>query len=507
MRVLVLSAVFIAAFSLCSFAQSIVGSPHDFVDDGFAGSGACAACHAPHNSLDDRLWPRLGDSATYPDAPSRLCMDCHADPSQTLAAIFAGQQEWATVAVAPRPLPAGHAAYPADYVACTNCHPHSEAFVPDVDACLSCHTEGGPGGVPNIDVEFDDVGTLGDPMDSQTSLLMSQHNIRYNPAGDLKTKADNECRKCHGMGHPKNAEFLFYPDQTASHAYGEAVPKGATFQGYEDFCLACHDGQDEGDVNPDEQMFYGQIPAQQVPPTDPSDPALQQSDGSWEAAAVPQRDAVPYFGGAVVKEFYTGNGHGGKGTTCLAGGGSDGCHSVHGSKSRFLLYDNNPRLGTVFPDPAVTVTELENNYCLHCHVPGVTIQGWHEMTGLHTGPFVWSGGASMGGMIQTGTLGVAHKPAGGVATIIPPFYPAPDAALESRIFRDAVHPEVGTDEVHCPTCHDPHGTASAEYHNSYYETDPVDPAPTTKSMLRKFPIYWLTDIVNDPLCGECHVVE
>lgn len=518
-RAVVLATAFFVASPFLSLA-TIVGSSHDFVDNGFTGGGACAACHIPHNAQDGRLWPRLGDSTTYPDSPRRLCMDCHADSVQTLAAIFTGQSEWAAVAVVPRPLPNGHAnpLYQTDYEACTSCHLHSDAFVPNTNACLDCHTEGGPGGVPNIDVEFDNVGTLINPMDAQTSLLMSQHNIRYNPppAGDLSTKADNECRKCHGMGHPNDNAFLSYPDQTVSHAYDEALPKGATFQEYEDFCLACHDGQDMGAANLLEQQFTGPVPPQQVPPTDLANPAAQQGvellDGSptagfWQVAPVPQRDAAPYFGGAVAGDFYAGNGHGFRGVTCLAGGGIDGCHGVHGSKSRFLLYDNNARLGNLFPGPTFTIGEVETNFCLDCHIPGVTISGWHEFTGLHTGTFLWSGGASMGGMTQTGTIGIEHLPVGGVVTNILPFYISSDVTPENRIYRDATHPQVGVDKVHCPTCHDPHGTANTRTHNSYYETEPVDPTPTTQSMPRKTPVFWLADIPADPLCGECHVVE
>lgn len=392
--------------------------------------------------------------------------------------------------------------------------------IANTDPCLDCHTTDGPPEAPNIDAEFDDIG-------SHNNRLMSQHSIRYDEDGDLGAKSDNECRKCHGAGHPTKARFLVYPDKTNSHEYGEAIPKAAAFKEYEDFCIACHDGEDMGEENQWEQIFTGPSPAQQATPTDPSNPALQQrtnaddrhpANGAWQAAPVPQRDAPPYFGGAKAMEYYVGNGHGSvdptdgaSAPTCLGAGGKDGCHSAHGSKNRFLLFDNNPRIPDLDEDislgPATTIGELDQNFCLGCHDLGDNTEGLHRMAGLHVGTFLWSGGARKGEMIQTGSIGFKNKPFGEIATATMPFYKSAEAKPEDRIYRDSVHPQVGVDEVHCPTCHDPHGTAKTSHHNDYYESHGGDPTPTTKSMLRKFPIYWLYDIENDPLCGECHVVE
>lgn len=57
-------------------AAQMVGSAHDFVDDGFTGGGVCAACHVPHGAEADRLWVRTPGLGAPVD---RLCLDCHED--------------------------------------------------------------------------------------------------------------------------------------------------------------------------------------------------------------------------------------------------------------------------------------------------------------------------------------------------------------------------------------------------------------------------------------------
>ena len=76
-------------------------------------------------------------------------------------------------------------------------------------------------------------------------------------------------------------------------------------------------------------------------------------------------------------------------------------------------------------------------------------------------------------------------------------------------------------ELVCTSCHDPHGTYGAsdtDYkQNEFGETGTYTPLEVhTRGMLRKFPVYWLSDGLppggdgdsdypSDPLCGECHL--
>ncbi len=91
---------FIAAFLFLwagsLWAQSIVGSAHDFSDDSWNTTGEiCLVCHTPHNAdasiTNAPLWNHESTTATFttyssatmdattgqPDASSKLCLSCH----------------------------------------------------------------------------------------------------------------------------------------------------------------------------------------------------------------------------------------------------------------------------------------------------------------------------------------------------------------------------------------------------------------------------------------------
>ena len=79
-----------------TFAQTIVGSEHDFSGESWNTSGEiCAVCHAPHNAdvtvTNAPLWNHQTTIASFntytsatmhsttgqPDASSKLCLSCH----------------------------------------------------------------------------------------------------------------------------------------------------------------------------------------------------------------------------------------------------------------------------------------------------------------------------------------------------------------------------------------------------------------------------------------------
>jgi predicted CXXCH cytochrome family protein len=85
----------LGTFSMQTTAGTIVGSAHDFSDDGWAGGEICIACHTPHNADisvgDAPLWnhavtnkvfalytsPTLDAAVAQPDGSSKLCLSCH----------------------------------------------------------------------------------------------------------------------------------------------------------------------------------------------------------------------------------------------------------------------------------------------------------------------------------------------------------------------------------------------------------------------------------------------
>ncbi len=83
------------SFMTSVFAQSIVGSAHDFSGQGWSGGEICIACHTPHNAdmtvANSPLWNHEVTTATFqtyssltmnasvgqPDGVSKLCLSCH----------------------------------------------------------------------------------------------------------------------------------------------------------------------------------------------------------------------------------------------------------------------------------------------------------------------------------------------------------------------------------------------------------------------------------------------
>ncbi len=93
-KLLFLSALM--SISIIGYAQTIVGSAHDFSSETWNPSGEiCVVCHTPHHSNvsvnDAPLWNHEVTTATYtlyssptldatmqqPDASSKLCLSCH----------------------------------------------------------------------------------------------------------------------------------------------------------------------------------------------------------------------------------------------------------------------------------------------------------------------------------------------------------------------------------------------------------------------------------------------
>jgi hypothetical protein len=101
----------------------MVGTRHDFVDNGFPG-GVCSECHTPHFALDSSLYPRLDTTAGVPDVvPRRLCLDCHNATLPANGTMPAGFPVLVP-AVVPPGMPATHAGGTGNYVPCTGCHLH-----------------------------------------------------------------------------------------------------------------------------------------------------------------------------------------------------------------------------------------------------------------------------------------------------------------------------------------------------------------------------------------------
>ncbi|MEW6486879.1 MAG: cytochrome c3 family protein [Thermodesulfobacteriota bacterium] len=542
----VLWCVFLAAAA----PAQMVGSRHDFVQYGFSGGGACAACHVPHNAATIRLYPRpVGATVLL------LCKDCHKDASPALPT----GPGWTTVTGAPTPPRYPH---PAEtrFDDCTRCHAHigPDPFGPPPnDDCLTCHKAGG---VSSIDIDglFAQIGENLEP----NPPILSQHNAYYITDGNTGTYEPfwpaaaggnaNECKKCHGdkaedgvaLRHPSStvrlvetgprtgmlrSAFLVYSD-----ASGNAMTPTATYayprqpddkRLYELFCANCHKGKPEGST-PVSEKLGGPLGGSQVGPTLRTNPANQQPPPSppasgWIVAAVPPKDAqlpAPYLNDRATGRpeyfaYFGTNGHGNLaapisgGTmdrTCLSGGtnGFDGCHVPHGSRSRFLLDD-----ALMFPPAGIkTASGVGTAVCMaaDCHVPGVnfaldqsagqisTFHGWWANgTVLHDNSPL-NGGVppfpALDGMSQWRVYGKANMNISGAAAPVGilPFYGDPAGATE---LHQRAYPTAlsGTASwVSCLTCHDPHGTGP--------DTEP--------GMGRRFDD---TMSYTSPLCGECHV--
>lgn len=528
----------------------MVGSAHDFVQYGFSGGGACAACHVPHNAATIRLYPRAAGNTLL-----LLCKDCHKDSSPALPT----GPGWTTLVGAPVPPRYPHPAEPR-FNECTRCHPHigPDPFGPPPnDDCLNCHKADG---VSSIDIDGLFAG-IGENL-APAGPILSQHNVYYNTDGNTGTYEPfwpaaaggnaNECKKCHGdkaedgvaLRHPSStvrlvetgtrtgmlrSAFLVYSEAsgnaktpTSTYAYARhTVDKRL----YEPFCLNCHRGQPAG-TTPVSEIFSGPLGAGQVGPTLRTNPANQQAAPSppasgWIVAAVPPKDGqlpAPFLndrsaGKPEYFAYFGTNGHGApKGLitvtndmdrTCVSGGGNayGGCHVPHGSRSRFLLDD-----GAMFPPGVKTASGVGTGVCMaaDCHVPGVnfaldqseaqisTFHGWWANgTVLHDNSPL-NGGVppfpALDGMCQWRVYGKANMNISGAAAPVGilPFYGDPAGSSE---FHQRTYPTALSGTAYwasCLTCHDPHGTGP--------DTEP--------GMVRRF-----DDIMNytSPLCGECHV--
>lgn len=420
--------------------------------------------------------------------------------------------------------------------------------VPNSD-CLrvECHSSGAVRTSLNVDAQFDGIGRV---TDGAADLLRSQHNIAYtddNDLGTIETEAVNECKKCHGTGvfhrYVRTGHWLAYPSAIGARLAGETIPRpaGPDFSQYQEFCLSCHRGKVFA-ATPAIETFNGPLPAapQQVGPSSRSDPAARQAAIPWRVAAVPAKnvnlaspftnvDAAPaYF------SYYEANGHG-RATgltgspmdvTCLAGGTAQGCHSPHGTNSRFLLADTF--------SPVVTAAQISESVCVGCHVPGVSMMGFHSLA-YHYRPNPGSS-LALGYMAPMANVNVVNSGtnqsisvgrAGTQLTTILPFYSDTNttiadgngAAIENRVYGSgttvpvlavpsAPGPPQSRDWLHCLSCHDPHGTSTL-YQATVDYGETGNRTPNTRGMLRKFPTIWLAGAVgsyaNDALCGECHI--
>ena len=376
----------------------MVGSVHDFVDDGFTGGGACAACHVPHGAEYDRLYPNRDPDLTGLPIPRLLCMDCHDGTMPTGDGWPAswGDGDDTNGCQDPPPPPGGHVTDIAgDRAAlscrddgqqnCGLCHTHQNAFA-FVGGCFDCHTTeaeqeavwgAGQAFFPDaseqcmqVDRRFDGIGAVPD------ASLLSQHNMEDSNDG---------CQRCHGSGHPGDGALLTYPADVGTHSVGETVERFADRSNYQDFCLACHDANLVGESPVPVTTFFGPLGAGQVAPTCPDNPAILQDNPActdfgapWEVPAVPPTDNAAAPNGAPFFDYYTTNGHGAVDNaltgltplTCLADvtdGTQQGCHVAHGSQNRFLLDDVTGTFGTGLD----TVTEF-GQACSSCHIPGLS---------------------------------------------------------------------------------------------------------------------------------------
>ncbi|GAB4262966.1 MAG: hypothetical protein Kow0092_13550 [Deferrisomatales bacterium] len=423
---------------------------------------------------------------------------------------------------------------------CTQCHRHASGFAGGADnSCLHCHTSdtSNGGGLSNLKVDalFNGIG-----YDADDPSLMSQHNIRYDQTGAVDrdvatpdTPDDNECKKCHGSNHPSSTRLLVYPDDYGTHKAGDPVPRAATGEGYQEFCLACHDGRRktaDGAYPASFQQLNGTDPAAlgQVRPTDPADPAAQQTSAPWSVPPVPPKNpdgtvnAVPYFENDSGSEnYFETNGHGRASGmsgqpmnyTCLNVAGGEGCHVAHGSKNRFLIEDSgNMDGGTGLPGEALdTVGEFAVNICYACHTYSLLkdpdFAGGYAQNFFHT----WKGdqtvvhdgqsdpGASQGlggapwDVLTGGFMDIADKTYAHSGALA--FWADLSAPIQARVYTPNDPGSATKHILTCLTCHDPHGTAGTWVHNESGAAD------STQGMPRRYPKSW--DYL-DPLCSECH---
>lgn len=489
----------------------MAGSLHDFTGaGGFTGGGLCAECHVPHKAGDVRLWPRPAPGTSAPD---KLCANCHDNTGRALSAIFSTEPGWSGVSAVPPDIPSPH------FTDCSDCHNHATGFLVPNSDCLSASCHGS--GAARPELRIDDRFSLAE---GSNTTILSQHSVLYTSDGNfstIETPAQNECKKCHGVGdahrYVTTGQWLIYPDDPdggGGIGQGDPITHSTDYSTYQAFCISCHDGQDAAPANAAFLQLNGAIPSHQRAPSCPGNPALRQDNGScsgsgvpWDVPAAPTKDVnnspsyvtpTPYFA------YYEINGHGRAtdrqgnpmNVNCLGGGTvGQGCHSPHGAENRFLLYDE----AVIFGPGIDTAGEVAESVCVSCHIPDVTMAGFHSFA-EHNDAAV----RHLALMTANPNLTVGVGTTSGVL----PFYANPSAPIENRLYSA---PTMGSSHIHCLSCHDPHGTAATYNQYQYGETGTY--SPHTQGMLRKYPRYWVADrdgdqkpnSYEDPLCGECHI--
>jgi len=529
----VVAALTLWAAPTLAYREFRQNTSHDFVRFGFQGGGVCAECHGAGGGAADsgRLF-----RWDYSGSDIDMCAKkCHTVGASTHTEWPSGNA-WTNVSSGylaatgnSYPPVMTHPIITAPY-RCRVCHLDQPVTGGSAYAdCLRCHSSTigglsvGPNAIFGITGDGYDVGTdievnkfFSIGSDLKVGLL-SQHNIVYNTTGDLSSPADNECLKCHGTiaasDHPGGLDgtpLVVYPDDpdgTGALVAGDGIAPTNDYAAYQDFCLACHDGQ--ADTVPPANIQFSGAGVPVVPGRDYN-------------AGAPYTTGLPYFGNSANKDafptgnYFEANGHGRSVTglptddvsirppyamdlTCLAQNPGDpgpqaGCHSAHGD-TNYALIEDSGNLGLSVD----TAGEVASFVCLGCHDQAVL-----EESQFH---FAWAGR-----LIHVGTNGSdcwdPLVPPNNMKTGNPnlldteemmPMFSGPTADLYSgrqygdRTFGSGAGACDGS-ILTCLTCHDPHGTA--EVYQDYSS------GSHTRAMLRRF---MTTVDYSDPLCGYCHV--
>ena len=191
-------------FAGTTFAQTIVGSAHDFSGETWNASGEiCITCHTPHNAdatiADAPLWNHQSTAATFtvynsgtldatvgqPDGSSKLCLSCH---DGTVAVDNFGGNTTGTEVIT------GDALVGTDL---SNDHPVSFVY----DAALAT-TDGGLYDPTTTNSGMPAGGTIDDDMLISNKLQCSSCHDVHNGSGVAKLLVKNNnasalCLTCH----------------------------------------------------------------------------------------------------------------------------------------------------------------------------------------------------------------------------------------------------------------------------------------------------------------------